>query len=224
METAQPAYQENHRLEGPTGFQAAHAEALRRAGEALLAADTGVCCAGAGAVFETCAGGGSIQLRSLNRTIRITVPALDFKAGTDGKKIPTWEKIIILHYLVNSERAGLKGTHINYRSLRDGALYAGPFEQRCIRPLLAAFGDRPGALHTAAAGLGGVAAVFGDCAVSIPALPHIDIICCLWKGDAEFAPEAGILFDAGAEDFLCAEDIAVLCQQIVLALIKNRLT
>jgi hypothetical protein len=55
-------------------------------------------------------------------------------------------------------------------------------------------------------------------------LPRIDIICCLWKPDEEFGPEAALLFDAGAEQFLCAEDIAVLCQQIVIQLIKNRAT
>jgi len=204
-------------------FQAAYSEALQRARQALLIRDIAACCAAGGALLKKRPGSSeTIDLCFLNKPVHITLPQAAFSAGGDNRDVSIWEQILILHYLANSERAVLKHALINYRRLRDGAVYAPAFERRCIEPLLSAFGSEPEALIPAATALGGVPADYGDCAVRIPALPRLDIICCLWKGDAEFGPEAAILFDAGAEDFLCAEDMAVLCQQIVLQLIKNR--
>ena len=206
-------------------FQAAYRDALHRAHETLRSRDIAACCAGGGAVLTQRAGKpDTIELSFLNRPVRITLPEFIFSAEAEEETVSIWEQILVLHYLANSEKAALNDTLINYRRLRDGALYAEPFERRCIQPLLATFGPEPAGLIAAAAALGGVPADFADCAVRIPALPRLDIICCLWKPDAEFGPEATILFDAGAEQFLCAEDIAVLCQQIVLKLIKTRVS
>lgn len=222
METAQPAHQENHRIGAHTTFRAAYEEALRRGRNDLLAADIAACCTKGGAILtRNREGAAAIELCFLNRTVRIALPQLCFSTGPAGEDIPIWEKILILHYLANSPRSALQETLINYRRLRDGALYSEAFERRCIQPLLKAFGSRPDTLFAAAARLGGVPADFGDCAVRIPVFPRIDIICCLWKGDDEFAPEATMLFDAGIEGFLCAEDIAVLCQQIILKIIRR---
>lgn len=206
-------------------FQAAYRNALHRAHETLHSKDIAACCSGAGAVLSRHSGDMSeIELCCLNRPVRITLPEFNFSAAAEDETVSIWEQILVLHYLANSDQAALSGTHINYRRLRDGALYAETFKRRCIQPLLAAFGPEPEALIPAAAALGGVPADFADCAVRIPAFPRLDIICCLWKPDAEFGPEATILFDAGAEHFLCAEDIAVLCQQIILTLIKTRVS
>ncbi len=225
METAQPAYQENHCIVVENTFQTAYRDALHRAHETLRSMDIAACCAGAGASLTRHSGNmGAIELCCLNRPVRITLPEFIFSTEAEDTTVSIWEQILVLHYLANSEKATLSDTRINYRRLRDGALYAEAFERRCIKPMLATFGPAPEALIPAAAALGGVPADFADCAVRIPALPRLDIICCLWKPDAEFGPEATILFDAGAEQFLCAEDIAVLCQQIVLKLIKTRVS
>lgn len=206
-------------------FQAAYRDALHRAHETLRSRDIAACCAGGGAALIRHDGNtDAIELWCLNRNVRITLPEFIFSADAIEATVPLWEQILVLHYLTNSEKAVLNDTLINYRRLRDGALYAEAFERRCIQPLLATFGPAPANLIPAATALGGVPADFADCAVRIPTLPRLDIICCLWKPDAEFGPEATILFDAGAEQFLCAEDIAVLCQQIVLKLIKTRVS
>jgi len=225
VETAQPAYEENHCIVVENTFQAAYRDALHRAHETLRSRNIAACCAGAGAVLTRHSGNmGAIELCCLNRAVRITLPEFMFSAETEDETVSIWEQILVLHYLANSDQAALIGTRINYRRLRDGALYAEAFERRCIQPLLSVFGSEPDRMITAAANLGGVPADFADCAVRIPAFPRLDIICCLWKPDTEFGPEATILFDAGAEQFLCAEDIAVLCQQIVLKLIKTRVS
>jgi len=225
VETAQPAYQENHCLVTKNTFEAAYRDALQRARQSLLARDIAACCAGGGADFyKRDENAETIALCFLNRPVRITLPDFSFTVNTNDTAVPIWEQIVALHYLANSERAALSDTLVNYRRLRDGTLYAEAFEKRCIQPLLNIFGPAPDTLIPAAQPLGGVAADFADCAVRIPAFPKLDIICCLWKSDAEFGPEATILFDSGIEQFLCVEDIAVLCQQIVLQLIKNRVS
>jgi len=206
-------------------FLAAYRDALHRACESLRSRDIASCCASAGAVLtRKDENAGTIELIFLNKPVRITLPSLRFETGANDETVSLWEQVLVLHYLANSEQATLNDTLINYRRLRDGALYAEAFERRCTQPLLAAFALAPDDLIAEAQALGGVAADFGDSAVRIPAFPRLDIICCLWKPDAEFEPEATILFDSGIEQFLCAEDIAVLCQQIVLKLIKTRVS
>ncbi len=225
METAQPTYQENHCIVGENAFQAAYRDALHRAREALHNKDIASCCANGGArINRRNENTKTIELCFLNRPLSITLPDFSFSTETEKEKASLWEQILVLHYLANSEQAALQNTLINYRRLRDGALYAEAFERRCIEPLLATFGLAPEGLIAAATALGGRAAEFADVAVRIPAFPRLSIICCLWKPDDEFESEATILFDAATEQFLCAEDIAVLCQQIVLKLIKNRVS
>jgi hypothetical protein len=225
VEAAQPAYQENNSIVRENTFQTAYRDALHRARETLRTRDIAACCAKAGALLHRQIDtAGIIKLCFLNSTLHITLPDLLFGTETEKEEISLWEQILVLHYLANSEKAGLQNTLINYRRLRDGALYAEPFERRCIEPLLATFGSVPEELIAASSALGGTQADLADVSVRIPAFPRLDIICCLWKPDDEFGPEATILFDAGAEQFLCAEDIAVLCQQIVLKLIKTRVS
>ena len=204
MEAAQPTYQKNHRLVKKNTFQAAYHEALQRAQKNLTCKDFAACCSSGGAFLtkDSASGAGRIELRFLNRPVRITLPDLCFSADPGNETTPIWAQIIILHYLANSMQAGVQDTLINFRRLRDGALYAEPFERRCIKPLLATFAEAPDNLVTAAAPLGGVPADFADYAVRIPALPRLDFICCLWKPDAEFGPDGTILFDAGAEDLV----------------------
>lgn len=225
MEAAQPAYQENYCLVRENTFQAAYRDALQRAAEQLRSRDISVCCAGAGAALtHRSDGGDTIELPFLNRPVRITLPDLCFSTNREDETVSIWEQILVLHYLSNSQHAALDNTLINYRRLRDGSVYYDAFERRCTRPLLSAFGSEPDKLYGAAAALGGEPADHADCSVRIPAFPRIDIFCCLWRADAEFDSEATILFDSGTEQFLCAEDIAVLCQQIVIQLIKNRVS
>jgi len=46
----------------------------------------------------------------------------------------------------------------------------------------------------------------------------------IWKGDAEFPPNAGILFDSTVHEYLPAEDIIVLSQTIAWKLVKIQQT
>jgi len=58
----------------------------------------------------------------------------------------------------------------------------------------------------------------GDVAMSFQVFPRIAVQLVLWRGDDEFPPEAGILFDAGIARNLTAEDIAVMSGMLVYRL------
>jgi hypothetical protein len=60
----------------------------------------------------------------------------------------------------------------------------------------------------------------GDASVELPYFPCLPITCIVWKGDEEFPPEASVLFDETADQFLSAEDMAVAGQMAVLELLK----
>jgi hypothetical protein len=88
------------------------------------------------------------------------------------------------------------------------------------KPLLTAFGSRPELLLPAGAALGGQSYPQGEAAVLIPALPRVNIIYMIWKGDDEFGPEAGCLFDETITDYLPTEDVTVLSGMVAVKLMK----
>jgi len=200
------------------GFETAYDEAFRLACAELLDGDMRSCCRHAGACLrEGCAEGHSIELDFLNKKVRIALPGFEF-----SPEIDIWEKILVAHYLVRSASgAPLAGTLINYKQVQDGAVYFPAFEKRSIKPLLGAFGADPQLLPAAAGGLGGVRAEYGDVGVKIMAFARVPLYFVLWYGDDEFPADASILFDASIGTRLSAEDIAVLCQQVVIRLVRR---
>jgi len=68
----------------------------------------------------------------------------------------------------------------------------------------------------AAAGrrLGGTPGVYGDASVEVQALPRIPLICVLWRGDEEFPPRAGFLYDASAAEHLPLDMVLDLTNRV----------
>ncbi len=201
-------------------FEVAYEQAFTLACEELLKKDIPLCCTYAGAqVIDRQENTFSIEITFLNKTIHITIPQFVFTAnGSDDVHI--WEKIVILHYLANSDGTDLAGSMINYKQVKDGSLYFPTFDKRSIKPLVAVFGEAPHMLVKASASLGAEEIDYGDVGIKIMAFPMVPLFFVIWKGDEEFPAEGGIMFDASIEKRLSAEDIAVLCQQIVFRIIK----
>lgn len=205
-----------------TSFDVAYEEALDLARSTFLKKDITALCTSAGAAVTDLPGGGrTVEIPFLNRTATITLPECEFSVPS-GEPVHVWEKILILHYLLGDNTANLSGTMINYRRVKDGATYYATFEKRSIKPLIATFGSNPDLLYGAAQCLAAEKIDYGDAGVCIRALPHVPLQIILWKGDDEFAPDGSILFDETIEQRLSAEDIAVLCQQVVLRIIRCR--
>jgi hypothetical protein len=127
-----------------------------------------------------------------------------------------YERVIgVLHSLLahysKAEPLARTGRLVKFRGLPDGYAYEKAFQQRAVQPIAETFGDEPEALVEAAKRLNGVALVFGDVSVEIPALPSVPVVYVLWK-TGEFPASATTLFDESASHHLPTEDLAVLAE------------
>ena len=162
-----------------------------------------------------------LKLKFLNELYQIRFPDIDVTYHSLDREVSIWSKILLLHYIINSQGSPLTGEWIDFRQVPGGSNYYPAFVNRSQKPLRNFFGDQLDLLDEAARHLGGERADYGDRAVIIPALPRVPIALVFWMGDEEFPPEANILFDSTISAYLSTEDIAVLSQQIVFAMIKR---
>jgi len=136
-------------------------------------------------------------------------------------EVPLKDKILILHYFTLAKGTPSTGILINYKQLPGGVSYFPAFSQRAINPFVKHFGQKPELLIDISSKLGGYKADQGDISVTINAFNHVPITFALWRGDEEFSPSGGILFDANISDYLSTEDITVLCETIAWKLVKS---
>ena len=161
-----------------------------------------------------------ITIEYLNRLYLITLPEIEISLTDSGDKVPTRDKVLILHYLTSAKGTSATNKLITFKELPGGANYFPTFYKRTIKPLLDYFGKEPRLLVAAAEKLGGHRAEYGDVAVTINTFSRVPITIVLWQGDDEFAPQGSIIFDATISDYLSTEDITVLCETITWRLIN----
>ncbi|MFH0994420.1 MAG: DUF3786 domain-containing protein [Pseudomonadota bacterium] len=155
----------------------------------------------------------------LNRTYRIGIPGFAFSdMAPEPKDVPIQEQVLILHYLRAGGLQFPTGNWIAYREIQGASFYFSAFVKRAIDPLKNTFGSNIQGLVKAAEQLGGLAIPAGDAGFEFRVLPRIPVQLILWEGDAEFPPEANILFDETIGDILSPEDVAWLSGMLVYRL------
>jgi len=157
----------------------------------------------------------------LNQPYHIILPDVEILLGDSKMEVPLKDKILILHYFTLAKGTPSTGILINYKQLPGGVSYFPAFSQRAINPFVKHFGQKPELLIDISEKLGGYKADQGDVSVIINAFNHVSITFALWRGDEEFSPSGGILFDANISDYLSTEDITVLCETIAWKLVKS---
>ena len=162
-----------------------------------------------------------IIIKYLNQPYLITLPDVEISLRDSEEEAPLKDRILILHYLTLAKGTPATNRLITFKQLPGGASYFPAFSQRAIKPLLNHFGKEPELLTDAAAKLGGYKANYGDVAITINAFPRVPITFALWRGDDEFPPRGGIMFDASISAYLSTEDITVLCETIIWRLVKS---
>jgi len=162
----------------------------------------------------------AIALQYLGQEHLVLLPAIEVLLAGGEKELPLSDKILILHYLTGATGTPKSNRLITFKELREGAAYFPTFYKRTIKLMLDSFSQEPQRLLDVAGALGGSRADFGDAAVTIPAFPQVAVTLVVWQGDDELAPEGNILFDSTIADYLPTEDITVLCQTIVLRLVR----
>lgn len=161
----------------------------------------------------------TFRVRFLNRTYDIGYPSFDFvDAANASEGVPIQEQVLILHYIgaLNADRPA--GRWIAYREIPGASFYFSAFVKRAIDPLKNIFGKNIAPLVASASKLNGVPIDIGDAGFEFWLFPKVPLRIILHAGDDEFEPEANILFDASAGQFLSPEDAAWLAGMLVYRL------
>ncbi|HEX5682055.1 MAG TPA: DUF3786 domain-containing protein [Desulfobacterales bacterium] len=166
------------------------------------------------------ADGSTLCVPFLNRVYRVSGTGFAFvDAAAAARDVPLQEQILILHYLMARSPAAVAGDWVAYRELPGAAFYFAAFVKRAIDPLKKAFGQNIAGLAAAAGRLMGRPVEPGDAGFEFRVFPKVPVRLILYAGDAEFAPEANILFDRSIGGMLSPEDIAWLSGMLVYRLI-----
>ena len=158
----------------------------------------------------------SIQVDYLNRRYCLRLPGAEWEGEVSSR-----EKLLILHYLINSKGIPLSGKLIDFREFPGGNVYYPVFEGRVCRPFLKCFGKNQPLLLKAALALKGSKQELGDFSVNIPVFPRVGITFIVYRGDEELAPTAKILFDSSVSEYLATEDVVVVCEDACRRLIEE---
>lgn len=140
------------------------------------------------------------------RPYRISYP----EGEVVGNDLPASEQALLLLYLVQARGTPLSGKWISFMQLPGGLHHQAPFRMQAVDPVARAFGNKPATLERIAGLWGAKHLGIGDTGVIIPALPRVPLAFILWTGDEEFPPNANILFDAAAPDYLDTAGLHVL--------------
>ncbi len=199
--------------------------ARRMALEGLLKSNPAERAARGGGRFEPGKDGKSrIAVRYLGREVWLSLPQGSLETPHKSQ-LSLREEILILHYLERASGIPPTGTWISFAEIPGGAFYHPVFLQRSKAPLVKYFGEDPQNLLVLAAGeMGGESLTLGDAGVKIQVFPRVPLGVVLWKGDAEFPPEANVLFDSSVTGYLPVEDMVILAETVVWRLIKRKNT
>ncbi len=152
----------------------------------------------------------SYLLPYLNRKYFVNHSTGEVKPLGEDKEISIHLQIMFIHYLTHADGTPLQNRWITFKELPGGLIYAEPYQNRAINPLLKYFGHKPEQLQNIAASLGGAPSSMGDSSVIMRPFPRVPVAFALWEGDEELSPSATILYDASAEHYLPTEDYALL--------------
>ena len=167
------------------------------------------------------ADGSALRVPFLDRVYRVSSAGFAFvDLATAERDVPLQEQILILHYLMARSPAAIAGDWVAYREIPGAAFYFGAFVKRAIDPLKKVFGRNVAGLVAAAGRLTGRPVAPGDAGFEFRVFPKVPLRLILYAGDAEFAPEANILFDRSIGGMLSPEDIAWLAGMVVYRLIS----
>jgi len=169
--------------------------------------------------FETVSASG-FKIPFLTRTYHVSFPDFTFSDLADADaEVPIQEQVLILHYMNAMQKTPVSGKWIAYREIPGAAFYYASFVKRAIDPLKKVFGNDVQSLPPVAEKIRGRAIDSGDVGYEFNVLPKVPLQLILWEADEEFEPEANILFDSTAGDYLSPEDAAWLAGMLVYRLI-----
>ena len=163
------------------------------------------------------------------KALSVKFLADEYSIDTEGRQvlslscnIPAKEHtaILLLHYLAQKIKGltALSGEWLNFKELSVIEGYQAAFRQRVIERIIRKYGNRPEALYSVLERLPGIRVKEADIGIILDVFEGVPALIELWKADAEFGPEANLLFDKNITRIFCTEDIVVLTEFVVHSL------
>ncbi len=118
------------------------------------------------------------------------------------EEIRPFFSLMVLVYL--TEAKGVKPTHswVSEKDLVGGSTFFRGPHQLPVKDLEDLYGRDPDAFLKAGRRLGGSEILYGDKGFALDVLPKVPLAYMLWKGDEEFSPRVGVLFDSTIQSHL----------------------
>jgi len=142
----------------------------------------------------------------------------------NGAAAPTMVQALVTAYLLMASGAPRAGEWVAFRDLPDGAFYHQAFTGYTGDLLSRALGDdleafERGARAARGSRLGGL----GDAAYEFRALPRLWLAVTYWLGDVEddFPPQARVLFDRAASQYMIIDGLAIIGSQLVRLILSQ---
>lgn len=134
-----------------------------------------------------------------------------FSAEEAAETLGQSDRVIILRYLAHAlGTPPTTGRWLSFVELPGGPLHQAPFRLEAVQPLAEDFGRAPRLFLAAGRALGGRPVEMGDAGLVLPVLPRLSLAAVIWVGDDEFPPNANLLFEASAVDYLDTATLYVL--------------
>jgi hypothetical protein len=124
---------------------------------------------------------------------------MEWNDKTVEEELPPFFYLIVLVYLTEAKETKPTHTWISEKDLRGGStFFRGPHRLH-VDELQELYGKNLDTFLKAGRRLGGSEILYGDRGFSLEVFPKIPLAYILWKGDEEFPPRIGVLFDSTIE-------------------------
>lgn len=111
-------------------------------------------------------------------------------------------RLMVLVYLTEARDVLPRHTWVSEKDLKGGStFFRGPHSLQ-VREIEGRYGKDPDAFLEAGKRLGGSQVLYGDKGFALDVFPRVPMAYVLWKGDEEFPPKVGVLFDSTVESHL----------------------
>ncbi|OGP75222.1 MAG: hypothetical protein A2W09_04885 [Deltaproteobacteria bacterium RBG_16_50_11] len=115
--------------------------------------------------------------------------------------------LMVLVYLTEGKDIQPSHSWVSEKDLKGGStFFRGPHRLH-VEELEALYGKNPEAFMMAGRRLGGSEIFYGDKGVALEVFPKVPLAYILWRGDEEFPPRIGVLFDSTIESHFSLDTI-----------------